>query len=549
MNKPFISGKVLLGTTLTAALLFSGCGSSENFVFTNTNIGVAPTANADAFNALGNATLNQAAAGVLANDTINGATISAFDAVGSQGGAINLNADGSFTYTPLLGFVGAETFTYTLSNGAGTSTATVTMTSTGLGQFVDNTAAPGGNGSQAAPFDTLAAAVAASASGDVIYVARGNGTNTGMTGGFTLPPGVNLVGEGTGLILAQTIEPAGTAPTIEGPILCGGDNVIQGVTIDGSTDVLIQITTVPNVTVTNCTLANPNGDDHINVVDISGTLTITNNTFDSPDNTGDDWIDIDNASTNATVVVTDNTFLNPADNNTDDILDVDNTGTTTMSVNFSRNTANGLTPDDFDFGLYWSEGAAETGLTSTLTCNDNVFSNFDDEPIGAYNVTGTISGNMLTDIDGAIECTVNDGTITISGNVITNPDCGLNLDFSVNGASGTYVVSNNNINGPLDDGIFVEDNGDNTAKIAIRNNTITAATNEAIDIDWAAASTICVEVVGNTVNRDMQFNSTGGLMNIEQRDQLATVNTVNAPGMVDIQAGTANVAQGFCAIP
>ena len=43
--------------------------------------------------------------------------------------SVTLGTNGSFTYTPALNFVGAETFTYTLSNQAGTSTGTVTLTS------------------------------------------------------------------------------------------------------------------------------------------------------------------------------------------------------------------------------------------------------------------------------------------------------------------------------------------------------------------------------------------------------------------------------------
>lgn len=555
MKNLFKRGNVLAATTMLAAALVCGCGNSDNFVFTNTNINPnpvqAPVAANDSFAALGNATVNQAASGVLANDTVNGATIATFDATGSQGGTIDLNADGSFSYTPLTGFVGAETFTYTLENAAGTSTATVTMTSTGFGRFVNNAAAPGGTGTQVSPFDTLADALAAAQPGDTIYVARGNGTNTGMTGGFTLPNGVNLIGEGTGLILGQTVEQPGTAPTLEGPVVCLGDNLIQGVTLDGGTAELIQIANVANVTINRCTLSNPDSADHINVVNISGTLSITNNTLQNPVDEGFDWIEIDNSSTNATVAVTDNTFLNPANADTDDILDIDNEGTTTMSVDFSRNRAEGTVANQFDYGLYWSEGDDETGLTSTLTCNDNVLTNFESEPIGAYNLTaGTISGNTLTNIRNAIDTTVNNGTFNIFGNVITNADSGLDLDFSANGANGIYIVTNNTINGLLDDGIYVSDQANNNAKIALRNNTITNATNEAIDIDWDATSNICVEVVGNTVNRNMLFDSDGGgTMNIERRDQLGTINTVNAPGMVDIQDGTANVSQGFCAIP
>ena len=69
-----------------------------------------------------------AASGVLTNDTVNGATISAYDATASDGGAVVVNADGSFSYTPPnAAYNGIDTFTYTLSNVSGNDSATVTI--------------------------------------------------------------------------------------------------------------------------------------------------------------------------------------------------------------------------------------------------------------------------------------------------------------------------------------------------------------------------------------------------------------------------------------
>lgn len=66
------------------------------------------------------------APGLLANDTLNGATITAHTDPAS--GTLNtFGTDGSFTYTPANGFSGDDTFTYTLTNSAGSSTATVTI--------------------------------------------------------------------------------------------------------------------------------------------------------------------------------------------------------------------------------------------------------------------------------------------------------------------------------------------------------------------------------------------------------------------------------------
>ena len=68
--------KYLSIALLTGALLMSGCGDSENFVFTNnTNVVVAPACVDDAYTTNQDTTLTvNAANGVLANDTLNGGT-------------------------------------------------------------------------------------------------------------------------------------------------------------------------------------------------------------------------------------------------------------------------------------------------------------------------------------------------------------------------------------------------------------------------------------------------------------------------------------------
>ena len=49
-------------------------------------------------------------------------SITAFDAVSANGGAVVNNADGTLTYTPALNFTGVDSFTYTVTDGALTRT-------------------------------------------------------------------------------------------------------------------------------------------------------------------------------------------------------------------------------------------------------------------------------------------------------------------------------------------------------------------------------------------------------------------------------------------
>jgi ELWxxDGT repeat protein len=86
------------------------------------------------------AALTVPAPGVLANDSSpSGLPLSAILVSGPSNGALTLNADGSFTYTPNAGFHGLDSFTYQANDGASTSlqTATVTIVSQEY-QWVEN---------------------------------------------------------------------------------------------------------------------------------------------------------------------------------------------------------------------------------------------------------------------------------------------------------------------------------------------------------------------------------------------------------------------------
>ncbi len=82
-----------------------------------------PTGNADAYFAIANkATQIPATLGVLANDSDQeGSPITASIVTQPSHGTVQLDADGSFTYTPTTGYEGADSFTYRASDGQGNS--------------------------------------------------------------------------------------------------------------------------------------------------------------------------------------------------------------------------------------------------------------------------------------------------------------------------------------------------------------------------------------------------------------------------------------------
>ncbi|MCE7980699.1 MAG: tandem-95 repeat protein [Caldilinea sp. CFX5] len=90
----------------------------------------APTAGADSYSTNEDATLTVAAPGLLANDSdVDGDSLTAAPGRQPDHGAVTLNSDGSFTYTPTADYCGSDTFTYRAQDGYGsTTTADVSLT-------------------------------------------------------------------------------------------------------------------------------------------------------------------------------------------------------------------------------------------------------------------------------------------------------------------------------------------------------------------------------------------------------------------------------------
>jgi VCBS repeat-containing protein len=98
-------------------------GSLESAAATVTiHVGVAndsPQAVADSYSTDQDAELNISAPGLLANDSDpNGDNLMAFLDTAPLNGSLVLNANGSFSYTPSLGFTGEDTFSYHASDGS-----------------------------------------------------------------------------------------------------------------------------------------------------------------------------------------------------------------------------------------------------------------------------------------------------------------------------------------------------------------------------------------------------------------------------------------------
>ena len=172
---------------------------------TVTRVNHAPVAVNDSYSTNKNVTLSIDAPGVLANDTDAdaGDALSAIWVSGPAHGTLTtFNAEGSFTYTPIGGYAGPDSFTYKANdNTADSNVATVTITVIAV-----NSAPIAVNGTLTTLEDTPASGtlVATDVDGDALtYAIVANGTKgtaaitNVATGAFTYTPNANANGTDT----------------------------------------------------------------------------------------------------------------------------------------------------------------------------------------------------------------------------------------------------------------------------------------------------------------------------------------------------------------
>lgn len=165
--------------------------------------GTAPTAANDNYTTVVTMPVSVlAATGVLTNDSrgVPAAMITAYTQSMHTVIPITLNPDGSFTYAPTMGYVGPDSFTYTLTNSVGSSTATVNLT-VNAATLIDLTVtAPPANGST---MPTLRP-------GDTVALTTVGQFNNGTTG-----PVSGLIYTSSNASVA-TVDPAGVVAALTG---------------------------------------------------------------------------------------------------------------------------------------------------------------------------------------------------------------------------------------------------------------------------------------------------------------------------------------------
>jgi VCBS repeat-containing protein len=190
----------------------------------------APTAINHSYTAVGNTPLGVGAtpsgvAATVSGSVLNGATdpnpgdtLSVTGNTSPAHGTVTMNSNGTFTYTPNVGYSGADSFQYTITtsddpNNPKSSTATVTITVGPVVWYVNNAAASGGNGEANTPFNTLPAANTVAGANSIIFLYQGNAT---YTGGVDMQSGEDLWGQPFGLSVDgySLVAAGGSDPTI-----------------------------------------------------------------------------------------------------------------------------------------------------------------------------------------------------------------------------------------------------------------------------------------------------------------------------------------------
>ncbi|MEH3144348.1 MAG: DUF4347 domain-containing protein [Methylobacterium frigidaeris] len=132
VDNPTAGSRTVTLTSVTDSGGTAGGGSDTALLSIASTVTVspvddAPVAAADSYSVVRSTPLVVgAASGLLANDSdIDGPSLSTILASGPRNGTLDLNGDGSFTYTPNAGYVGADSFTYRASDGFLDSPATI----------------------------------------------------------------------------------------------------------------------------------------------------------------------------------------------------------------------------------------------------------------------------------------------------------------------------------------------------------------------------------------------------------------------------------------
>jgi VCBS repeat-containing protein len=426
-------------------------------------------------------------------------TISAADTTSAQGGNVAVSSSGAFSYVPAAGYTGSDTFNYTVSDGnGGTDTSTVTITVASRVWFVKNNAIAGGTGRSTDPFDTLAEAdSAANATGDITYVYKGDGTTTGLTGGFALLTNQKLLGEPVNLVVGADTLATGTPanrPALSGTVALASGSRVEAVDIGGSGGAALAGTNTGGSDVTNVNLSGGAGGVALTGA-AGGTFNFTNFTINTTGGTGllvnssgSPTINVGSGSTE-NVSATGGPAVDVRNANTASSLTFDAASSTNSSGAGINLDANGATTFSASSGsisgaagnaIDVNGGSGNITYPGTLGNGAGNTADITGRTGGSISLSGDI--NDTNDAGGGITMSGNTGgSTTFSGSTKTL-NTGASAAFSSTGSGQTITFSNGGLNIDTTSGAGFAATGGGTINVTGPVNTIDSTTGTALNV-------------------------------------------------------------------
>ena len=450
-----------------------------------------------------------------------GLTYSLFS--GPSNGSASVDASGSFLYTPNAGFVGADSFDYQVSDGVNMPTGTVNVTVTdtdgavGGNQviwYVENDAAAGGDGTSAAPFDTLADAesanvgAGASGVGDTIFVLAGDGTTANQTAGLELDDNQKLIGHAAATLVAngvtiQTPSPGGR-PRIGHT--GGGDGVeltdrsgveIRNLEISGDVhgiDVAASSGT-PTLVIDNNVLTGSAGGHGVSIV-ATGTASpevdFSNNTVEST-NAAFRGVHIDGSGTTGTLNVT-----GFAANSVNDTAGVVGTGIRVAGATFDSDTGTAgiqqVAAGTLAIGTSAADRTQSAGLELNTVRGDLAFSS-----VTVFNSGGTgIELDNSTLMAADFSLTIHGGSVDTAGGTALDLDpATVAVTLASVTTSGTFANQAVNL-------------ADLTGTVNIQGGSLAGASGATFNVDGGSANVTYSGTITNTAGSMINVQSTTG---------------------------------------
>jgi hypothetical protein len=489
---------------------------TANYTFTFKTV-AGPVINDETYDALGNVGLVVTAkgAGLLANDTGDNLQTPAGAFSTRAGGQIVVQSDGTFSYDPPPGFAGADFFTYTVTSTYTSRTATARFAVTSPIWFIDNSAAPGGDGRIGSPFNSIAAFNAVNRGGtgrpgnnaiiailtgsrpysdELVLFSRGQrvfgqGVDLASAAGLVVPP------------FSRPLPAAGGMPTIDRssggiPVRLAKDNEVRGLRLVGNEAGILA--NRPGSTVVGDSIFEVGGVA-VQLTDPSGSVRIENNVM-----TGSAGVQVDlEAGSVANLVIAGNQItLQPG----------------TISPR------NGAPEPDGGAGVTLNAGAAaELGVVAIsgnlIDGDGNVAIDVAIEgPVSELQVDGNTIGSQANGFEYGVGIDVGPdaaiGGLSASGNVAAmNRDITIDgVLLVVSGQVGTLTMEANQVSDLADTAIeIVVESGGELGDTAIRDNVIDDACFAAVLVEvYGAAGSFSIE--RNVIDGDEVVSSSFGIL-------------------------------------